>query len=135
MNRRSIVLEYRTKRMLKGLRPAVVFLKRNIGKIYLEGEANFIMTITPEELYFQRLSLFTKKLLPEKDFSIKISQLREYVRQTENYVTESVTLYTKDRLFLKIYYNSKTMDTYETEQNINEIIEKLKQKGIQEGKL
>lgn len=121
--------------MLKGLRPAVVFLKRNIGKIYLEGEANFIMTITPEELYFQRLSLFTKKLLPEKDFSIKISQLREYVRQTENYVTESVTLYTKDRLFLKIYYNSKTMDTYETEQNINEIIEKLKQKGIEEGNL
>lgn len=135
MNRKQIILYYRTNRLLKGHKPAIVFLKKNMGKIYQEGQADFIMTIGKESLNFQRLSLFTKKLIPAKDFSLNISRLKAYNFRQVNLVTNCLTLYTAEKFFLEIYYNTKTADTYESENNIADIIKILEEHNIKELKL
>ncbi len=135
MNRKQIILYYRTNRLLKGHKPAIVFLKKNFGKIYQEGQADFIMTMSKDALNFQRLSLFTKKLIPAKDFSLSISRLKAYNFSQVNYVTNRLTLYTVEKFFIEIYFNTKTADTYETENNIADIIKKLEEYNIKEIKL
>lgn len=132
MNRKQIILEYRTKRMLKGHRPGVVFLKQNKGNIYREGTADFIISIGKENIYFQRLSWFTKKLLPKKDFSISINRIKSYNLRTINPVVKCLTLYTFEKYYIEIFYYIKTNDTYETEVNIEEIIKILVTNGVKE---
>ncbi|MDE5715508.1 MAG: hypothetical protein K2I42_05180 [Anaeroplasmataceae bacterium] len=135
MNRKQIILEYRTSGCIKGHRPAIVYMKKNIGKIYLEGQADFILSIGKEHLYFQKLTLFLKKLQPSHDLKIAILDIASYNLRTYNLVTNCLTLYTMDRRFLEIYYNTKTADTYASEQNILKIIELLKEQGKMEVKI
>lgn len=135
VNRKQIILEYRTKGLIKGHRPAIVYMKRNIGKIYLEGQADFIFSIGKENLHFQKLTLFLKKLKPVQDLSVPIQEVTSFHHRTLNLVTNCLTLYTKDKHFLEVYYNTKTADTYASEQNIVKIIEMLKEKGKTEVKI
>ena len=130
MNRKRIIMYYRTSRQLKGHRPAIVYLKQNIGKIYNEGQADFIMTITNNELVFQRLSFFTKKLLPKKDFTLNLERIKSYNLREVNLVTNCLTLYTVEKFFLEIFYNTKRADTYETEMHVSEIIKKLEARNV-----
>ncbi len=132
LNRKQIILFYRTSHQLKGHRPGVVYLKANVGKIYTKGQADFVMTIGKENLYFQRLSLFTKKLLPEKDFTLSLSRIKSYHLRQQNLVTNCLTLYTFEKYFLEIFYNTKSQDTYETEVNIADIIAMLEERGVKE---
>lgn len=134
MNRKEIILYYRTNRLLKGHKPAIIYLKQNIGKIYDGGQADFILSVRENELVFQRLSFFTKKLLPAKDFTLGIARLKSYNLREVNLVTNCLTLYTVEKFFIEIYYNTKTADTYETERNIQDIIKLLEDKNIKEMK-
>lgn len=132
MNRKQLVLEYRTTGKLKGHKAVVVNLNKNIGKIYNGTTANFIMTLGKEKIYFQRLSLFTRKLLPDNDFSLNINRIKSYHLREHNFVTNCLTLYTVEKYFLEIYYNTKSPDTYDGEQNILSIIKKLQELGIKD---
>ncbi|MDE7095560.1 MAG: hypothetical protein K2O23_03645 [Anaeroplasmataceae bacterium] len=135
MNRKQIVLQYRTQRLIKGHRPCVIYLKQNNGKIYTKGTADFIMSIGKENLYFQRLSLFTKRLLPEKDFFVSLARIKSYNMRQTNPVVKCLTLYTFEKYFLEIFFYIKTADTYETETNIEEIVKMLEERGVKELKL
>lgn len=132
MNRKQIILEYRTNRLIKGHRPGVIFLKQNKGNIYMEGTADFIISIGKEKIYFQRLSWLFKKLLPKKDFNININNIKSYNLRIINPVVKCLTLYTIDKNYLEIFYYIKSNDTYETEMNIEEIIKILSNNGIKE---
>lgn len=132
MNRKQIIMQYRTSRMIKGHRPCVVFLKQNNGKIYMQGTADFIFSIGKENLYFQRLSLFTKKLLPNKDFSVHLDRIKSYHLRLVNPVVKCLTLYTFEKYYVEIFFYIGTSDTYETEVNISEIIKMLETRGVKE---
>lgn len=132
MNRKQIIMQYRTSRMLKGHRPCVIFLKQNAGKIYTQGTADFIMSIGKENLYFQRLSMFTKKLLPDKDFSFRLERIKSYNVRLVNSVVKCLTLYTFEKFYIEIFFYIRTADTYETETNIAGIIKMLEERGVKE---
>lgn len=135
LNRKLIILENRTKGLLKGHRPAIVFLKKNQGKIYEGGAGDFIMSIGKDALHFQRLSMFTKKLVPEKDFMLPLHRIKSYHLRTVNIITNCLTLYTTEKFYIEISYNTKTPDSYESEMNIQSILKILKERNIMEMKL
>ena len=132
MNRKQIILENRTAGLLKGHRPSIVFLKQNGGKIYTEGTADFIMSISKENLQFQRLSFFTKRLLPQKDFSVSLSRFKSYNLRQINLAVKCLTLYTVEKFFIEIFFYVNTADTYESEMNIAAILKMLEERGVKE---
>ena len=132
--RKEVVIELRVTRKLKGKKPCFIYMKKNKGEIYTEGQSDFIMTITDKYLHFQKLSLFLRKLQPEKDFKIDRSIIKSYSIYSINIATSMLNLYTVDRKYIQIYYNIGIADTLETETNINEIIELLKIQGVKEYK-
>ena len=107
MNRKELVMQYRVTRQLKGHRPTVIYLKKNIGKIYEEGTADFIMSLGKEELFFQRLSTFKKRLLPQKDFELSLARIKSYHLRDINPFTKCLTFYTAESFFIEIYYYVK----------------------------
>lgn len=117
---------------MKGHKAAIVSLKRNIGKIYLEGQADFIMSLGKDHLYFQRLSFFSKKLLPDKDFDLALNRIKTYHLKKINIACNSLTLYTFEKFFIEIFYCTGTADTYEGELNIKGIIKALTELGVKE---
>lgn len=129
MNQSDTILFYRTNRKIKGLRPSIISLKKNIGKIYLEGQADFIMSLGKEEIFFQRLSLFTKKLIPQKDFSLSLARIKSFNLREETIVSNCLTLYTFEKQFIEIRYNKGTPSTYESETNVKELIKYLTSAG------
>lgn len=135
MNRKELVMQYRTSRLLKGHRPAVIFLKKNIGKIYTEGAADFILSLGKEELYFQRLSTFTRRLLPQKDFTLSLTRIKTYHLREYNPFTKCLTLYTAENFFIEIFYYVRLADGYETEANIESLIQTLEERGVKEVQL
>ncbi len=135
MNRKQLVMQYRTTRKIKGHRPAIIFLKKNIGQIYNEGSADFMMSIGKEDLYFQRLSTFTKKLIPEKDFQLHLNRVKTYHLRQINPMTQCLTLYTAEKFFLEIFFYCNLPDGYETEANIESTIKMLEERGVKEVKL
>ena len=130
MNRKQIILEYRTSGLLKGHRPSIVFLKQNRGQIYKEGTADFIMSIGKENLHFQRLSFFMKRLVPNKDFSFSLSRIKSYNLRQINLAVKCLTLYTVEKFYLEVYFYANTRDTYESEMNIASVIKILEERGV-----
>ena len=55
MERRELLLQMRKNHTLKGLKPAFVSLKINSGKIYTGGNANFILSLDKNILFFQKI--------------------------------------------------------------------------------
>lgn len=124
MDRRQYLLNMRQKRLLKGHSPCFVALKLNQGKIYNEGTGYFIMSITDEELIFQRYTLFLNRLKPKDDFTIRINRLKSYkliIKTIENILY----LYDKEGNYIDIHYMKGNRDTLPTEENIARIIRKL----------
>lgn len=132
MNQRQIILEYRTSGQIKGHRPSVIFLKQNGGKVYTKGTADFIMSIGKEKLYFQRLSFFTKRLLPSKDFFVELERFKSYNLRKVNPVVKCLTIYTIEKNYIEIFFYMNTRDTYESEMNIVSIIKQLEERGVKE---
>ncbi|MDE5566031.1 MAG: hypothetical protein K2I77_03485 [Anaeroplasmataceae bacterium] len=132
MNQRQTILYYRTNRLIKGRMPAIINLKRNIGKIYMGTQADFILSMGKDCLSFQRLSFFTKKLLPRHDFDLALSRIRSYELRKVNVASNCLTLYTFEKFFIEMYYFCGTSDTSETESNIKRIISRLEELGVKE---
>ncbi len=131
MNRTQIVQNLRVSGRLKGKKPAVVFLKKNVGEIYNEGVAYFVMTEKNGVLNFQRLTTFTKSLKPEKDFSIELKDFNKYLFVTRSFYN-ILCLYNSKRQFIEINYDKGTPDTYQSEENISLLIEMLEKMGMKE---
>ena len=122
MNRTQIVQNLRVSGRLKGKKPAVVFLKKNIGEIYNEGVAYFVMTEKNGFLNFQRLTAFTKSLKPEKDFSIELKDFNKYLFVKKSFYN-ILCLYNSKKQFIEINFDKGTPDTYQSEENISLLIE------------
>lgn len=132
MNQKQIILEYRTSGQIKGHRPSIVYLKQNGGKIYTKGTADFIMSIGKEQLYFQRLSFFTKRLLPNKDFQVELSRFKSYNMRQVNPVVKCLTIYTFEKFYIEIFFYANTRNTYLSEDNIASTIKQLEERGVKE---
>lgn len=132
--RKEVIMELRVTRKLKGKKPCFIYMKKNKGEIYNEGQSDFVMTITDKYIHFQKLSFFLRKLQPEKDFKIERSIIKTYSVYQINIATNMLNLYTVDRKYLQIYFNVGIADTIETENNINEIIGLLEAQGVKEYK-
>ncbi len=133
MDRRNIVQTLRINGLLKGVKPCVVFLKKNSGDIYLNGMATFVMSMKKDKLYFQRLSTFFHDLKPKDDFELDLSRFESYIHVSRSYYN-ILCLYAKNRKFIEINYDKGTPDTFPTEENIGRIIEELNNLGIKERK-
>ena len=131
MNRTQIIQNLRVSGRLKGKKPAVVFLKKNIGEIYNGGVAYFVMTEKNGKLNFQRLTFFTKSLKPELDFSIDLKDFTKYV-YVKRKIYNILCLYNSKRQFIEINCESGIPDTFLSIRNVEEIIELLKEMGAKE---
>ena len=117
MDRRYIVQSLRVNGQLKGVKPCVIFLKKNNGDIYLNGMATFVMSIKNDKLYFQRISTFFHELKPKDDLELDLNRFESYVHVSRSYYN-ILCLYCKNRNFIEINYDKGTADTYPTEDNI-----------------
>ncbi len=131
MQRREIIMNLRANGKLKGVKPCMIFLKNNLGKIYNEGQADFVMSIKGDILYFQKITFFLKRLKPADDFTLNLNIIKEYAFFKKSF-SNTLCLYDKDKRFIEINYNKGIPDTFPTEDNINRIIKILEQKGIKE---
>ncbi len=134
MNRKEILLYHRTNRALKGHKPAIVYLSRTRKEIYEGGQGDFIMSLGKEYLWFQKLSFFTKNLVPKKDFKIALDDIASYLVVQKNIATRILTFYTKNRNFVELHFFIGTSDTYESEANIKLILNALEERGIRHEK-
>lgn len=135
MNRKAIIMELRGNRLLKGRKPAVVFLKINGGQIYKGSQSDFVLTISDKYITFQKLSAFLKKLEPKKDFKIERSMIKSYNLRDINVATKCLTLYTVERKYVEIYYNVGLRDNIESQDNIKRIIDELVLSGVKESRI
>ena len=133
MDRRNLVQTLRVNGELKGVKPCVIFLKRNNGNIYLNGMATFVMTMKNNKLNFQRISTFFHDLKPKEDFEIDLTRFESYIHVERSYYN-ILCLFAKNRNFIEINYDKGTPDTYPTEDNIHRIIDELQKLGIKERK-
>lgn len=131
MNRKQIIMDLRANGKLKGVKPCMVFLKNNLGQIYTEGQADFVMSIKGDTLYFQKITLFLKRLKPKDDFSVNLNNFKEYAF-FQKALSNTLCLYDDKKRFLEINYNKGIPDTYMTEDNISRIIKIIEEKGIKE---
>ncbi len=131
MQRRRIIMELRNSGKLKGVKPCMIYLKNNMGKIYNEGHADFVMSIKDNTLYFQKLSSFLRQLKPKEDFSLDLRRFKEYAFFQHSFYNV-LCLYDKDKRYIEINYNKGIADTFPTEDNVNRIIKVLEEKGIRE---
>lgn len=131
MNRKDYLLELRQEGKLKGKKPCFITLKLNKGRIYNLGTADFIMSYKDDTLYFQRLSLFFKTLKPKLDFTLNAKRFVEYKFTKKQFMT-MLTLYDTAGMFIEIYFQTGTKETYATEDNIYRILRELEAKGLKE---
>ena len=129
MDRRAYLLNMRKAGLLKGQKPCFITLKINMGKIYNDGTADFIMSYRDGILYFQRMSFFFKSLKPKLDFELHAQRFVEYKFINRNFMN-TLCLYDKDGCYLEIHYQKGTLQTASTEDNIQRIVDILKQNGL-----
>ena len=104
-------------------------LRQNLGKIYNSGSADFIMSYRNGVLYFQRLSLFFRSLKPKLDFEVHTGRFVEYRFINKNFMN-TLCLYDKDGSYLEIHYQKGNLETASTEDNIQRIVDILKENGL-----
>lgn len=124
MDRHQYLMDMRQEGKLKGLKPSFVFLKNNLGKIYNEGMADFILSFKNGILYFQRMSAIFHTLKPKYDFELNAKRFKTYKFERRNY-SGCLTLYDKSGYYIEIWFQVGTKETYSTEVNIDRIIKEL----------
>ncbi len=129
MARKPYLMNMRKAGLLKGPKPCFVSLRQNLGKIYNEGSADFIMSYRNGILYFQRLSLIFRSLKPKLDFEVHAGRFTEYKFIKKNFMN-ILYLYDKDGNYLEIHYQKGNLETASTEDNIQRIIDLLKEDGL-----
>ncbi len=124
MEKREILLTLRREGKLKGHKPCFVYLKHNLGKIYNDGNAKFIMSLKDDKLYFQRLTLFNN-IKESDDFSLNCKRFKEYLL-VDKTISMTLILFDINGLFIEINYKSRRKDSGTTEDNIMRILDELK---------
>ena len=132
MKRKEVLLYVRSSGYLKGLKPAIIYLKTNQGKIYNGGFKYFVMSLKNDKLYFQSLSRWFNKLDKKFDFEINVDEIIRYQHITSNRMFNVLVIYLKDRKFLDIYYDKGIRDTFVIEDNIQRTIKCFEEKNIKE---
>ena len=131
MDRKSYLYNLRQNGLLKGQKPCFITLKQNYGKIYNGGTADYIMSYRDGVLYFQKISFFLKRLQPKEDFTIHTDRFIEYKFTDKTFMT-ILSLYDKENKFIEIYYQKGTIETASTEDNIQRIVDIMKEHGLKE---
>ena len=126
MDRQAYLMDMRTQGKLKGMKPCFVFLKNNIGRIYNEGQSDFILSSKGGKLYFQKISAILHVLKPKSDFELPISRFQTYSFERKSYAAK-LTLFDKHGFFIEIWYQTGLKETYSTEVNIARIIKELEE--------
>ena len=129
MQRREIIMALRNEGKLKGLKPCYIYLKQNLGKIYNDGQSDFVMSLKGDILYFQKLTIILHRLKPKYDFELNLKRFVTY-SIVEHRLSNCLYLYDKQGYFIEICYHKGIPDTAPTEININRIIKVLEEKGI-----
>lgn len=129
MDRRAYLMNMRKAGLLKGQKPCFISLRTNLGKIYNEGSADFIMSYRNGILYFQRLSLIFRSLKPKLDFEVHAGRFVEYKFVKKNFIN-TLYLYDKDGCYIEIHYQKGNLETASTEDNIQRIVDLLKENGL-----
>ncbi|MCR4898416.1 MAG: hypothetical protein K5892_04225 [Acholeplasmatales bacterium] len=129
MDRRHIIMTMRQEGTLKGMKPCIVYIRQNLGKIYGGPFGNFVMSYKEGRLYFQRLSSFLKRLKTEDDFSFPISMFREYytINKKTGYI---LYLYDKETRYLEVLFPTGTRDTLPYADNVFRMLDELVNEGI-----
>ena len=129
MDKKEFIQTLRSNRIIKGNRPAYVYLRKNFGNIYKGRKSDFILSIRKNELHFQKVTLF-KGLRPKDDFTLNINDFVHFKFIAYNILFNSLCLYDKDRNFIEIHYDTKRKDSYETEVNMDDIVKRLAEAGL-----
>ena len=124
MDRQAYLLEMRKNHTLKGRKPCFVVLRYNLGKIYNDGYAKFILSFKDGILYFQKMSRFLNKLKPKDDFSLSATRFIEY-RVEDKTFFKILYLYDSTGRYLEVCFQSGTKETSSTETNIQRIIDEM----------
>jgi hypothetical protein len=132
MNQKELLIDLRSSGILKGIKPVMVKLNKNKGGIYLDGKADFVMTIKGELLHFQRLSVFLKKPIPNLDFSVNLKNFKEYSIVSMNSYVNCLYLYNKKNNYLQIFYSKGLKETYFSEDNLFRMLKDMEKIGIKE---
>ena len=131
MDKKEFIQYLRNNRIIKGNRPAYIYLKKNFGNIYKGKKSSFILSIRNNELIFQKVTLF-KGLKPKDDFILNIKNFKHYKFLALGILFNVLYLYDNDRNFIEIYYDIRRKDSRETEVNMNDIVKKLVEAGLTE---
>lgn len=134
VSRKDTIMEMRVNRLLKGKKPCFIYMRQNKGEIYMGGQSDFIMTITDNFIHFQKLSFFLRKYQPKGDLKLDRKSIKYFTHYNMNIATNTLILYTVDKKFIQVFYNCGVVDTIETENNISDIINLLKEQGVKEKK-
>ncbi len=129
MTKKEFIQTLRVNRIIKGNRASYITLKKNFGNIYKGKKSDFIMSITKNELYFQKVTIF-KGLKPELDFKLNISEIKHFNVTSYQGLFNTLCLYDHDRNFLEIHFDGISKESRENVVNINDIIDRLVQAGV-----
>ena len=131
MDKQQFIQELRSNRIIKGNRPAFVYLRKKVGNIYKGKTANFILSIRGNELFLQRVTFF-KGLRPKEDITLNLNDFVNFRFISYNMFFSSLCLYNKDRNYYEINYDTNRSDSYQTEVNMNDIVKRIKEAGLDE---
>ena len=131
MDKKEFIQMLRANRIIKGNRPAYIFLRKNFGNIYKGRRSDYIFSISKHQLFFQKVTLF-KGLKPKSDFILNVNDFIHYKIINYNMLFNSLCLYDKEGNFIEINYETSRKDSYETEVNMNDIVKRLEEAGLTE---
>lgn len=132
MNQKELLISLRSSGILKGVKPVMVKLNKNKGGIYLDGNADYVMTIKDNLLHFQRLSKFLKKPMSHLDFSLNLLNFKEYNIISMNSYVNCLYLYNKKGQYIEIFYSKGLKETYFSEDNLFRMLKEMEKFGIRE---
>ena len=85
------------------------------------------MTLRENTFYFQKLSFFLHRLVPNEDFSVNVKRFIEYKINKKTAIAV-LYFYDKEGRFLPVMYQIGTPNTFSTEENISRILKELEEK-------
>ncbi len=129
MDRKGIIMTMRQEGKLKGVKPSIVVLRQNLGRVFGGPYGHFVMSYKNYRLYFQRLSPFLKKLKKEDDFDIPIRMFNEYfiLNKRGGYI---LYLYDPEGRYMEILFPTGTTDTLPFADNVFRLVKELEEEKI-----
>ena len=127
MDRKGIVMNLRQEGKLKGVKPCIVYLRQNLGRIFGGPYGHFVMSYKNDRMYFQRLSKFIHRPKPKDDFDISSRMFVEYfvLNKRGGYI---LYLYDSEGRYMEILFPTGTPDTLPYADNVFRMIREMEEK-------